>query len=1529
MEQSEADKGHSSPEDVHLNRNRSFKSKQLVRSQAIRESQSPPRTHSPAASPAAPLPAEACDLDADEHRPGADVHDAAIDVHGSLTDVQNSIADVRNSVTDAQSPITVDDVDTNDIRTVSDVNDSGNILIERASAEYGDEEKYDADEVKRLQQVEIQITSGGWDEPSSEQRQRTRRWLGHRQRSGSGSGSASHDLLSNSPRVTCVCGSCAPAGCRRICPDCRNSGNRRRGTCPAKQDSGIGCSGECPDCADGDNGTSGDSTEKAPRPRKPDSLDVEHADVYAVCRCSDRDRKDRPKSVTLSRTDSGELATADYAKNAKLHDKCEPTGAELVSFIKDTLNKNPRDRLTLLKIERELYALVNDTGRCVVRFPVMTSYGRMLVHRCAALFQLAHHLDHNNKGSVLVSKSGTSGGRIPCMAFRDWCTADFPAVAHTHTDHATQAKSILKRDVHSLDEVCGGGAGGVAGCGAGGGSGGDGNGARSKSLEQRERDYERVRRRIFREDESQWWLGAGPVRLLAAAPDAPRNKLVKVQSLETNGSGSECSGARGAPVSKSHSFGGYGREPPHPATHAPPQPRMLSRQGEVAWGSWRISPSSSGYKTLSLRSTDSVTPSPTGGVSPEPCVAHGGEGGPSGSLVWAVTDLSAVPLGALIIHPQTGRPLTNPDGSEYRYDPANPPQLFPYRHLPQHKTEASGEKRRGRLEKQNSFIESGECEYRGCCCGCRHAPDAGHCDGHPDQIVQIDEVKTNGTVLSHCKSHYGTNHEEPHSPGADCARRPGAAEGAASDTALVAYSAHSYDSTETVQQQPTQSPTAYAHDAHAKTAPVPPSAPAPHLSYPDPTIPLLPPPLTTTRPMPGAAYYEGAHVCAGPLSLSGMVYSAATGHTPYAYGPAPAPAPAVAQAIGPNAHCRMEQQIPTGVYPPHVAELEHRLAPPMHNPEPAFRIDQSYPYATQPIPEPPPPAPVGVFAPATLTSPYAYAHSVACAGAAACGVDPLTGTFHCITAPNRGVSMGYAASLEAGTALVPATYPLANVLVPPAPAPAHHYSYASALPWQAGMQPMLTTPTIPSNCTTPVQKSTPPPTMYLPQQELPLYHQPINYKQPELVSYSNQIYPVYSNFGYPQCVVPQMLPQYPVSFGSLLPAPDRRGGTPARRNSGVRSYESFQARKHEVQNSKKNSVNSSSRNTPLDVSYTPPDDRRNVPYDKKNTEYDRRNKQSRNNPAVSRQSSNELAAKIQQIKEQMAQLNVQRGGEAEAAGRPRPRNGAADGILGSCPADHCDGALSGGRYGRSEAEDAQLSSAALAIVDTIRSLQAKHTLQKDNIKKSQDYHQPRNHSPPPHRSGSRQHCTQAHDDSHAFASAPTDGQSENKASSNRIVLDEHSESNRERKSEAGDVVTDRRDADARLTAPLDARAHRDRRGHDAGPRAEPPIRPVHPTAPFTYRPYVIRQMAGGAWCRRSPGPLPLPPGKDARTGLARYYSLCKRARWGAAATARRAPRTSLAGRTHLDVGQRACARIRTDMRDDKPTLLLRITRLLG
>ncbi|PZC70462.1 hypothetical protein B5X24_HaOG216102, partial [Helicoverpa armigera] len=153
---------------------------------------------------------------------------------------------------------------------------------------------------------------------------------------------------------------------------------------------------------------------------------------------------------------------------------------------------------------------------------------------------------------------------------------------------------------------------------------------------------------------------------------------------------------------------------------------------DLASSSWRLSPSSSGYKTLSLRSTDSITPSPTGGASPEPACSTASSipaGVPDTGVVWCVTDMAAVPAGALLIHPMTGRPLTNPDGTVYTFDPANPPVLYDPAAVQndeqQQQLDPNIEKRRGRLEKQHSFIDN-ECECQPseecrnkCCCECR------------------------------------------------------------------------------------------------------------------------------------------------------------------------------------------------------------------------------------------------------------------------------------------------------------------------------------------------------------------------------------------------------------------------------------------------------------------------------------------------------------------------------------------------------------------------------------------------------------------------------------------------------------------------------------------------------------------------------------------------------------------------------------------------------------------------------------------
>lgn len=110
----------------------------------------------------------------------------------------------------------------------------------------------------------------------------------------------------------------------------------------------------------------------------------------------------------------------------------------------------------------------------------MSSYQRMLVHRCAAFFGMDHNIESSGK-CVIVNK--TKNTRLPEFQFQDHIQADllFPEEPR---------RSILKRDSNSFEEcysssksperqmLCM-------------------ENRRSKSFEEREEEYEKVRRRIF------------------------------------------------------------------------------------------------------------------------------------------------------------------------------------------------------------------------------------------------------------------------------------------------------------------------------------------------------------------------------------------------------------------------------------------------------------------------------------------------------------------------------------------------------------------------------------------------------------------------------------------------------------------------------------------------------------------------------------------------------------------------------------------------------------------------------------------------------------------------------------------------------------------------------------------------------------------------------------------------------------------------------------------------------------------------
>uniref|UniRef100_A0A8C7HXR2 R3H domain containing 1 n=1 Tax=Oncorhynchus kisutch TaxID=8019 RepID=A0A8C7HXR2_ONCKI len=178
------------------------------------------------------------------------------------------------------------------------------------------------------------------------------------------------------------------------------------------------------------------------------------------------------------------------ARNRKVSNQClfllppdssqeytDSTGIDVHEFLVNTLKNNPRDRMMLLKLEQDILDFISNNESQKRKFPPMTSYHRMLLHRVAAYFGLDHNVDQTGK-SVIINK--TSNTRIPDQKFSEHIKDD-------KTDDF-QKRYILKRDNSGSDK--------------------DDNmmrmrlkeDRRSKSIEEREEEYQRARDRIFGPD---------------------------------------------------------------------------------------------------------------------------------------------------------------------------------------------------------------------------------------------------------------------------------------------------------------------------------------------------------------------------------------------------------------------------------------------------------------------------------------------------------------------------------------------------------------------------------------------------------------------------------------------------------------------------------------------------------------------------------------------------------------------------------------------------------------------------------------------------------------------------------------------------------------------------------------------------------------------------------------------------------------------------------------------------------------------
>ncbi|XP_045859034.1 cAMP-regulated phosphoprotein 21 isoform X9 [Meles meles] len=372
----------------------------------------------------------------------------------------------------------------------------------------------------------------------------------------------------------------------------------------------------------------------------------------------DKSRKD--DSEREKEKDKNKDKTSEKPKIRMLSKDCsqeytDSTGIDLHEFLINTLKNNSRDRMILLKMEQEIIDFIGDNNNHYKKFPQMSSYQRMLVHRVAAYFGLDHNVDQTGK-SVIINK--TSNTRIPEQRFCEHLKDE--------KGEESQKRFILKRDNSSIDKednqsVCSQESLFVE---------------NSRLLEDSNICNETYKKRqLFRgnrdgsgrtsgsrqsssENELKW---SDHQRAWSSTDSDSSNRNLKPTMTKTASFGGVTVLTRGDSTSSTRSTGklskagsesnsSTGSSGSLPRTHAPLQSAPLA--AGVAAGS------------------PSCVPYPETGA--------GGQPAPSTSYILLPLEAATgIPPGSILLNPHTGQPFVNPDGTPAIYNP--PPSQQPLR----------------------------------------------------------------------------------------------------------------------------------------------------------------------------------------------------------------------------------------------------------------------------------------------------------------------------------------------------------------------------------------------------------------------------------------------------------------------------------------------------------------------------------------------------------------------------------------------------------------------------------------------------------------------------------------------------------------------------------------------------------------------------------------------------------------------------------------------------------------------------------
>lgn len=355
-----------------------------------------------------------------------------------------------------------------------------------------------------------------------------------------------------------------------------------------------------------------------PEAKTPCSNDNEKS----LCKSDDQDTSADPKKSSPSKESSAEYT--------------DSTGIDLQQFIIDTLNSNPRERMMLLKLEQDMIDFITSNSP-FKKFPHMSSYHRMLVHRVAAFFGMEHNVDQTGK-SVIINK--TSNTRIPERRFLEDIQED-------KREEIQKWKTILKRDsslddqtqprLHPLRE------------------------RQSKSMEEREEEYQRVRDRIFNQCPT---VSAEPQSTQETAHTETRaveeyNPYAETQRKRQLFRGSrDNSGSSWTGSSRQSSFDTDCRYSSDPRPWS-----STDSDSSFQWSSPTTKPRQTANNNWDSRGSITLyRPPPNGPHSPPPIVEE-----QATNTTYIMEN--GIPPGSILVNPHTGQPFVNPDGTPAVYNP--------------------------------------------------------------------------------------------------------------------------------------------------------------------------------------------------------------------------------------------------------------------------------------------------------------------------------------------------------------------------------------------------------------------------------------------------------------------------------------------------------------------------------------------------------------------------------------------------------------------------------------------------------------------------------------------------------------------------------------------------------------------------------------------------------------------------------------------------------------------------------------------